>query len=374
MTPDQSKNIPSEPVFTGERFIPGKSDPILALEHYHRYFFASRFVEGKRVLDIACGEGYGAALLSAHAKHVLGFDNDGEIIGHARSRYAGRTNLEFRVGKCEELRLPERSVDLAVSFETLEHLEANDQESFLRGLKQCLTQEGVLILSSPEKEIYGKSRSGPNEFHRCELTQEEFENILHRFFKHVHLLGQDPVTVSLIRDLSQPGRSVPKFESGVDFAPDRASGQKAQKPLYFLAFCSDATLPSPLSGDASSVYFEPEAPERSFDLLPWGMGLEKDLGIARERLTALRQEFEDRSAWALSLDARLKEREEYIKTLQHQFEERSAWALRLDEERARLELSIQELESLRSMLDQRLNAITRSYVYRFLSFLGLVPK
>ena len=52
--------------FTGERFIPGTRGEIW-MEHWHRYHFASRWVEGKRVLDIACGEGYGSALLAQAA-------------------------------------------------------------------------------------------------------------------------------------------------------------------------------------------------------------------------------------------------------------------------------------------------------------------
>src|SRR5689334_20789642 len=55
--------------FTGERFIPGTRGEIW-IEHWHRYHFASRWVAGKRVLDIACGEGYGTALLARRAAQV----------------------------------------------------------------------------------------------------------------------------------------------------------------------------------------------------------------------------------------------------------------------------------------------------------------
>lgn len=371
MSNDHSHNASRELVFTGERFIPGKSDPILALEHYHRYLFASRFAKGKRVLDVACGEGYGSALLAIGAKHVLGIDIAQDIVNHAKTRYADRNNVEFMVGACEDLSLPAESIDLAVSFETLEHLDAKGQEPFLQGVKRSLTKEGVLILSSPEREVYRKSRPGPNEFHRCELTKEELETLLRKFFAHVHLLGQDPVTVSLIRDLSQSGAQKLRVEVGVESA---GAQQSSQKPVYLLALCGDLPLAPEFFDHKPSLYFDLEAPQRPLDILAWGVGVEKELRVAVERLTVLRQEFEDRSAWALSLNARLEEREEYVKRLQHEFEERSAWALRLNEERAMLELRIQELEFLRSMLDQRLNTITRSYVYRFLSFLGLVPK
>ena len=59
--------------FTGERFIPGAKGEIW-IEHWHRYHFATRWAKGKRVLDVACGEGYGTALLARVAawRHPVG--------------------------------------------------------------------------------------------------------------------------------------------------------------------------------------------------------------------------------------------------------------------------------------------------------------
>ena len=360
--------------FTGERFIPGKSDPILALEHYHRYLFASRFAKGKRVLDVACGEGYGSALMAIGAKYVLGIDIAQDIVNHAKARYADRNNVEFMVGECENLSLPAESIDLAVSFETLEHLDAKGQESFLQGVKRSLTKEGVLILSSPEREAYGMSRPEPNEFHRCELTKEELSTLLRKFFAHVHLLGQDPVTVSLIRDTSQVKKETPSFESTDRSMFEGGKASTTPKPLYLLALCSDETLDRYSPAGISSIYFDPHSPEQALDLMAWGWKLENELRTARDLFSSLQKEFEERSVWAVSLDEKLKERETALGMLQGEFEDRTAWALSLDQERVKLELRIQELDMLRAMLDQRLNTITRSYVYRFLSFIGLVPK
>ena len=65
----------SDLAFTGERFIPGAPGEI-AHEHWHRYAFARRLVAGRRVADVACGEGYGSALLAAAASTVIGLDID----------------------------------------------------------------------------------------------------------------------------------------------------------------------------------------------------------------------------------------------------------------------------------------------------------
>src|SRR5690349_3551922 len=83
--------------FTGERFTPecvGES----AYAHWHRYAFARRLAPGKRVLDAACGEGYGAALLAGVAESVVGVDIDGLAVAHAAGRYAGRKNLRYEQG------------------------------------------------------------------------------------------------------------------------------------------------------------------------------------------------------------------------------------------------------------------------------------
>lgn len=374
MSNDQSHIASRELLFTGERFIPGKSDPILALEHYHRYLFASRFAKGKRVLDVASGEGYGSALMAIDAKHVLGIDIAEDIVNHAKARYADRNNVEFMVGACENLSLPAESIDLAVSFETLEHLDAKGQESFLQGVKRSLTKEGILILSSPEREVYGKSRPEPNEFHRCELTKEELSTLLRKFFTHVHLLGQDPVTVSLIRDLAEPVRQTPAIESTERFQTGADQASTSLKPLYLLALCSDESLDWHSLAGVPSLCFEPRSPKRAMDVLAWAWSLEDELRVARERFMTLQKEFEERSVWAVTLDEKLKERETALGMLQREFEDRTSWALSLDQERMKLELRIQELDALRAMLDHRLNTITRSYVYRFLSFIGLVPK
>ena len=71
--------MPSDLEFTGERFVPGIAGEI-AHEHWHRYAFARRCVAGKRVLDVACGEGYGSALLAGESTSVTGIDIDAGAI------------------------------------------------------------------------------------------------------------------------------------------------------------------------------------------------------------------------------------------------------------------------------------------------------
>ena len=105
--------------FTGERFLPN-IDGAIALEHLHRYLVASLYVHNKDVLDIASGEGYGSAMLARNAKTVIGVDISEDAIAHATARYAAK-NLEFRAGNAAKIPLEDASVDVVVSFETIEH-------------------------------------------------------------------------------------------------------------------------------------------------------------------------------------------------------------------------------------------------------------
>src|SRR5690349_548000 len=109
----------------GSRFVPWSPDPILALEHIHRYRWVQSFVANKRILDIACGEGYGSALLAQTARHVLSVDLDASALAHARSRYP-LPSVTFVQANAEQFALASRSIDVAVCFETLEHLADHD--------------------------------------------------------------------------------------------------------------------------------------------------------------------------------------------------------------------------------------------------------
>ena len=119
--------------FTGERFTPECVREIW-YEHWHRYVFARQLAKGQRVLDAACGEGYGSALLADVAASVLGADISEQAIAHARERYGDRPNLRFQRADATQLDASPNSFDLIVSFETLEHVQA--QESLVAGFAQ----------------------------------------------------------------------------------------------------------------------------------------------------------------------------------------------------------------------------------------------
>jgi 2-polyprenyl-3-methyl-5-hydroxy-6-metoxy-1,4-benzoquinol methylase len=221
--------------FTGERFTPECVREIW-YEHWHRYAFAQRFASGKRVLDAACGEGYGTAMLSGVAAHAVGIDIDATSVAHARARYAQRANLEYRQADVTRLPFADRSFDVVVSFETLEHLAA--QEQLLREFSRVLADDGVLVLSSPDKRTYSDLAGFRNEFHVRELYRDELLALLAPHFPAIRLFGQKLLFQSAIWALDRDVSTCESFTTGQDATTPTPALD--YDPLYFIAVCSRA--------------------------------------------------------------------------------------------------------------------------------------
>ena len=239
--------------FTGERFTPECVREIW-YEHWHRYVFARAFAQGRRVLDAACGEGYGSAMLASSADSVLGVDIAESAVAHARQRYAQHANLRFEQGDCTALSCGDAQFDLIVSFETLEHVAA--QQELIAGFSRVLAPGGLLLISSPDKRTYSEKSGFRNEFHVRELYRDELLELLRPHFPFVRLYGQKLLFQSAIwaLDGSTGATQVATSRQG---EPQPGFGYE---PLYYIAVCARQPLPAELPqlalfGDAEeSVY------------------------------------------------------------------------------------------------------------------------
>ena len=105
--------------FTGERFIP--NDTLLkdeiGYEHLHRYHSIAKLVKDKTVLDIACGVGYGSAIIAEHAANVTGVDIDKESIEWAKEQYVACSNLQFNYGSVDAIPFSNSMFDVIISFD-----------------------------------------------------------------------------------------------------------------------------------------------------------------------------------------------------------------------------------------------------------------
>jgi SAM-dependent methyltransferase len=273
-------NEPME--FTGERFTPECVREIW-YEHLHRYAFAATLVEGLQVLDAACGEGYGAALLARSADGVSAVDVSADAVAHARDRYGTLENLVFEEADVTRLPFEDDRFDAVVSFETLEHLEA--QDAMLAEFRRVLRPEGFLLISTPDKAVYTDLQGNENPFHVRELYREEFESLLGRHFPAVELLGQKLMFHSAIWSLGA-SRTV-----ALQQVVDDSVGQAAKVPhpaTYLLALCAGepAQLPTPaadlwLFDDREESVYDHYHGEIRRNMAAGGIVAERDAEIER---------------------------------------------------------------------------------------------
>jgi SAM-dependent methyltransferase len=227
--------------FTGERFTPECVREIW-YEHWHRYAFALPLVQGKRVLDAACGEGYGSNVLAQAASAVVGVDISGQAVTHASKRYGDRPNLTYQIGDASQLDFPDKSFDVVVSFETLEHLAT--QRELIAGFARVLKDDGLLLISSPDKATYSEAAGFRNEFHVRELYRDELIELLAAEFPQIRLYAQKLLFQSAIWSLDGSGTGsavATASDSGAHIAPDFDYA-----PLYYIAACSRSELPESL--------------------------------------------------------------------------------------------------------------------------------
>jgi SAM-dependent methyltransferase len=163
------------------------TDAVQVRLHVARYEFAAGMVRDARVLDVACGTGYGTALLADAAAHeVVGIDCDAATVERARSRFA-RPNARFMTGNAEQLPL-DGPFDVAVSFETVEHLSRPGR--FLDEVRRVLVPGGTFIVSTPCRRDGTISDRPANPYHVREWNVAEFHDLLGSYFDQVTMYAQ----------------------------------------------------------------------------------------------------------------------------------------------------------------------------------------
>jgi ubiquinone/menaquinone biosynthesis C-methylase UbiE len=216
--------------WTGERletFIYSRD----AIEHLHRYAIAKGYVKNKVVLDIACGDGYGSNLMSEHALFVHGVDIDDKTVQEARLKYK-RPNIEFTTGSTSAIPIKDSSIDVVVSFETIEHHDKHDE--MMAEIKRVLKPGGLIIISTPDKLYYSDERNFNNKYHLKELYKREFGDLIANSFKQLQLLSQKYANGNSIIQEEKTQDDLLFFTGNYT-----AVHQKDIKPLYLIALASD---------------------------------------------------------------------------------------------------------------------------------------
>jgi GT2 family glycosyltransferase/ubiquinone/menaquinone biosynthesis C-methylase UbiE len=296
-----------------ERFDPAEERGRIAYEHLHRYALCQDRVAGKRVLDLACGTGYGSALLAHAAAEVTGVDLSAAAIRQAKKRYK-QTNLKYVTADCYDLPFEAGVFDAVVANEMIEHVD--DHDGLIEQAKRVLAPGGLFLISTPNKPVYNRYKP-PNVFHVSEMDIPAFRKLLKRHFKHVQFIGARMALVSASFELDPADRrknlATAKIYRG-EFDQDVAAGIvnediSLKDPEYLLAACSDEPIDSlPF---ASSVFFS-----RDDDLWPehekvmaWASQLHEEDEALRADVQQKREEVE-----AARLELAQMERENVVLT------------------------------------------------------------
>jgi O-antigen biosynthesis protein len=175
-------------------------------------------------------------MLSHYASKVIGVDISHDAVSHANLKY---NNVEFKQGSCSSIPVEDNSIDVVVSFETIEHHDEHDL--MMAEIKRVLKKDGILILSSPDKMEYSDKPNYVNPFHVKELYKDELVQLLNSNFKYNSILGQRIIYGSALFDLNNPTK-VEHYQS-----QDNFNNQTAQtgifQPIYFITVSSDIELP-----------------------------------------------------------------------------------------------------------------------------------
>ncbi|MBI3933728.1 MAG: methyltransferase domain-containing protein [Acidobacteria bacterium] len=337
--------------FTGERVVPGEVDADLFNEHWTRYLFASRYAEGKRVLDVACGSGYGSALLAESAAQVIGTDIAQEAMDYARRHYSS-PNLIFTQADCFSLPFGAAQFALIVAFEIIEHI--GDGVGFLKELRRVLAPDGLLLISTPNRLYYTEDRGEVNPFHEREYSYPEFAETLRIVFPHCSVLLENHIAGLLVADSSQAGNLTenPLACRQSEYTHNPAGAQqREQEAYYMIALCSAQPLPPaqpllylPSSGN---VLRERETHIRQLEQHLAEARQERD--TAREQFHQLEKQLDERTRWARTLDQELEESHRWAKALDQKLGEQDAYVLQLQ---ADYDLKVQWARNLQQDVEQ----------------------
>ncbi len=216
---------------TGERMIPEQHKGALIYgEHLTRYLCTEKIIKDKIVLDIASGSGYGSNIMAKHAKKVYGVDVAKDAVTYAQKHYSG-SNIEFRVGDGEKIPLEDNSVDVVVTFETIEHIK--NYKKFLDEVKRVLKSDGIAIVSTPNDLEFAEG----NHFHLHEFQYQELHDMLKKDFTYIDSYYQGTWKYVALGDAELLTREGAFEAHTLNFAP-----MNPNQYLYFFLVCSNKEI------------------------------------------------------------------------------------------------------------------------------------
>jgi len=179
--PSRTKSVP--PIISAERTSTvADSERPIRERQLASYKEALKYIEGKRVLEIGCGEGIGASVLAEAASRVVAVDYSDNALQLAREKY-GSDNIEFKSMKVPPLQFPDASVETVVCFQMIEHLA--QPERLIQEIARVVSHGGLALIATVNKE----ETPSDNPYHLHEFTADELRELLERHFDTVEMWG-----------------------------------------------------------------------------------------------------------------------------------------------------------------------------------------
>lgn len=352
----------SQPPHADERLDAAEHPDHMGSQHWARYEWACRFLPAERVLDCACGVGYGSALLRRRgAKAVVGVDVSEDAIHEAQRRYAGK-GIEYRLGDGRTLS-PQSlgTFDRIVCLETIEHMD--EPQRMLDAFASLLKPDGLLALSVPNDKHLGVQ----NPYHKWRSSPEEVRGWISQRFAQVVCFGETHTIGTMI----WPAAVAEAREEPAEMhdAPVRLIDHVALAscPGYLFA-CSQSPLPaSPAAGclllDGFGFVRELQEVSRKLwtEVRDMAAGfdergrrvveLEAEVGRVVQEMQRLAAGYEERGQHIASLEAQCRQAAQDAQALAAGFEERGRRVQELDAEVARLCASLEERAQLVEQLE-----------------------
>jgi 2-polyprenyl-3-methyl-5-hydroxy-6-metoxy-1,4-benzoquinol methylase len=237
---------------TGERTLPDvPEENYWYRRHVAVYEWIAERCAGLRVVDLACGEGYGSDLLARHAAEAIGVDANPEAYEHARARYR-RPNLSFRRGLVEDF---DERADAVVFLQTIEHIHEPD-----RLLERIAGIAPIAYISTPNRLTLAPpgAEKSDNPWHLREYDQHQYRELLRPHFRTVELLGlfharklrAHELAIRLGWDRIHPALHITKpfydrFIPAISARDFRLRSGHLDRALDFVAICEGAPQAEP---------------------------------------------------------------------------------------------------------------------------------
>lgn len=189
-----------------------ETNHVLYLKHLKAYEYIFKETEGKTVLEIGCGSGYGNKLLALKAKKIYTVDIDPESLEFA-SKINYSDNVEYILADVTKgTELEENSCDICVCYQVIEHISHKDMASFINEIKRIMKPNAEIIFTTPNRKIRLFPFQNPtNKYHKTEYSGASLRKLLSLYFENPAIFGLQAIQKLKEIEIGRTGKSIPNY-------------------------------------------------------------------------------------------------------------------------------------------------------------------